>query len=860
MGEGGDHRSPEGPTAGLFFVPSLRPGSETPAGPNSRAEVVPPTQVSLRAEGGRPEAVTAALTPGALWVQYTWRLRRLPLRDLSPVEERLGGRELALAFGPAPSAERLALTFATAAEGQRWCRELQALQQQLPPDAPPDDRPAPEGVALVVRAPDVPHTVLGRVEFTGHTLREADRGLQLRAGLWGADAVLEVQRHKVNDSAGGARHASGVAVRVEDADARRRLRRRWYAEEAGALASRMLVLLVLQAALLFLLGVFCAGVSSLVAPTGETTQQALASGGLGIGLLYGWPLALLALLRVFRWPGFLRATGLAVLAATTGRGLTVWLAHLLAAAAGRGLAGRDLWVLADPIDWAFVISGVVLCVRAWRLARDSADILPREAQAVPTARKAWAHGLLAASAVYALALGGFIGHYRFQASAHLLQPGVDPRREHEALLALNQGLAHANKGDLGAAEQSWQRSLRLWEELTAKPPVPSAYRVNLAMTLNNLGWLRHRQGRVDAAETYYARAVALADALAGDPRADEESKKALDGAREALAELRGEKSFKLLGDKDRAAGRKYEEAQVKADKGDAAAEGLCQEAIATWEEILPQATNPDYRKDAVARLAVAYLLLGELQQKQGKRAEAEAAVRKSIDYGEQAVALDPDRPLPKHNLEVARQTLDGLREQALQEEIAKLSRAERFADAVELFLRGIDEQEEQARAGQDRPAALRRLASRLDRLAWFLAHCPDGRVRDTGAAVRRARRATELQPDVGDYWYTLAMTQYRNGDWRDSLASLEKVKGREGGFDASAWLLVAMNRQQLKQREEARAALRQAAEWLEEQQRKAEGNALLRLQLEMMRPAVESLRREAEKLIEGKNSEGDRVG
>lgn len=47
--------------------------------------------------------------------------------------------------------------------------------------------------------------------------------------------------------------------------------------------------------------------------------------------------------------------------------------------------------------------------------------------------------------------------------------------------------------------------------------------------------------------------------------------------------------------------------------------------------------------------------------------------------------------------------------------------------------------------------------------------------------------------------------------------------------------------------------MRKAVEWIEEQQRKAEDNALLRLQLEMGHPALESLRREAESLIEGKD-------
>src|SRR5262249_43787436 len=153
---------------------------------------------------------------------------------------------------------------------------------------------------------------------------------------------------------------------------------------------------------------------------------------------------------------------------------------------------------------------------------------------------------------------------------------------------------------------------------------------------------------------------------------------------------------------------------------------------------------------AIARLATACLQLGDLEQQLGKRSAAEATFKKAIDYGEKAVSLDPDRPLPKHNLEVARQMLDGLHDHALQEELDKLCRTERYADAIELCHRSIDEQEERVRSGKDRDAATRRLAFRLDRFAWFLAHCPDGRVRDTKAAVKQARRATELQPDAGD--------------------------------------------------------------------------------------------------------------
>jgi tetratricopeptide (TPR) repeat protein len=467
------------------------------------------------------------------------------------------------------------------------------------------------------------------------------------------------------------------------------------------------------------------------------------------------------------------------------------------------------------------------------------------------------HVLLGLTGAYALALLGLAATSGYKTSAYMFQPGIDPRREQEALLALNQGGEQANKGNLAAAEISLQKSLRLWEELTKGTAVPVVYRRNLACTVNLLAWIRHKQGRLDEAESYYARAVALGDQLDHDPQIDDEFKQDLAEARRVLAELRGERLFKDLAEKDGVATRKYEEGLIKAQQGAAEAEGHYQEAIAVWEAILPKATAPEHRRLITARLAAAYLSLGEHRQQRGQRPEAEAALRKAIDHGEKAVELAPDRPLYKHNLETAREMLDRQHEQDLQEEVNRLCMAERYADAIDLCERKIAEQEEQVRSGKDRGAAARRLAFRLDRLAWFLAHCPDGRCRDTKAAVKRARQATQLQPDVAEYWYTLATVQYRNRDWPESLASLEQVKARNGDFDAVDWLLIAMNRHQLRQRAEARTALRKAVEWFDERKRQAEDNPVLRFQLETMRPAIEALRREAENLLQG-NDPADR--
>src|SRR5262249_49340527 len=183
--------SPEQAGAGPSSFTDRPPPDEAPPTPDPLEEFIAPEQAFLRTgERGRQVSVMVTLTTDAIWIQETFRLRSVPLRDLH-VERDGYGRELVLTLGPEPSSEKLTLVFASADQGKCWFREVQR-RQQLTPDAPSGDRHLPEGVALVRQAPKVPYEVLGRVAFTGTTRWAADRGLQLRAGIRGADAVIEL--------------------------------------------------------------------------------------------------------------------------------------------------------------------------------------------------------------------------------------------------------------------------------------------------------------------------------------------------------------------------------------------------------------------------------------------------------------------------------------------------------------------------------------------------------------------------------------------------------------------------------------------------------------------------------------------
>ncbi len=418
---------------------------------NPSPKILLTTSVSLWIEGGErtvsPRPVLAALTADALWIQDTWQLRQIPLPTVVAVQTRRNETELTVTLRPEAGGATLWLTFARATQGQCWCKELNTLLQQLPLATPPGDRVVSGGVALVQGAQDLPHVVVGKVECTARTARLADRGLQLCAGMLGADTVLEVWRQTVPNTGEGVHHVSGQAVRVEDEAARRRLRRCWFAQEVGGLVKRMLQLLVAQAALLFIAGVFCAGASRFHPATGETALESLASTAQGLGVVCVWPLVLLAFLRILCWPQLLRGAGLGILAATTLRGLTVLLSYVLALrTTGATLTTHGIWLLLDPFDWVFIILGVVLCVRAWRLADDAPHILPQEVRQYGLVRSVWARILLGLTAVYALGLLGMVAYYSYQTYAYLLQPGVDPRREQEAAAGPEAGRRAVRQG------------------------------------------------------------------------------------------------------------------------------------------------------------------------------------------------------------------------------------------------------------------------------------------------------------------------------------------------------------------------------------------------------------------------------
>jgi tetratricopeptide (TPR) repeat protein len=107
-------------------------------------------------------------------------------------------------------------------------------------------------------------------------------------------------------------------------------------------------------------------------------------------------------------------------------------------------------------------------------------------------------------------------------------------------------------------------------------------------------------------------------------------------------------------------------------------------------------------------------------------------------------------------------------------------------------------------------------AGQQNELAWFLANCPEEKLRDPRRAVELARKAVELSPQTGTFWNTLGAAHYRAGDWKAALDALrtseDLFQGNELGYNA---FFLAMAHLRLGDKDEARKWYNQAVQWME---------------------------------------------
>jgi tetratricopeptide (TPR) repeat protein len=125
------------------------------------------------------------------------------------------------------------------------------------------------------------------------------------------------------------------------------------------------------------------------------------------------------------------------------------------------------------------------------------------------------------------------------------------------------------------------------------------------------------------------------------------------------------------------------------------------------------------------------------------------------------------------------------------------------------FRKALDDFREASRLRPDKPDV-------HDALARLLADCPHTDLRDPLEAVRRAERATELRAGNYEYWNTLGLAHYRNGDAKAAIAALETALTLPDGGNAVSFFLLAMAHGMLGHLDEARTWYDKSVAWQNE--------------------------------------------
>jgi Flp pilus assembly protein TadD len=111
----------------------------------------------------------------------------------------------------------------------------------------------------------------------------------------------------------------------------------------------------------------------------------------------------------------------------------------------------------------------------------------------------------------------------------------------------------------------------------------------------------------------------------------------------------------------------------------------------------------------------------------------------------------------------------------------------------------------------------------LNNSAWSLATSADPQTRDPHTAVELAQEAVKLAPNTADFWNTLGVAQYRDGNFKEAVSALQKYRElRTGDAEWTNPFFLAMAHWQLGNKEEARQWFDKGAQWMDGKNAKSE--------------------------------------
>jgi tetratricopeptide (TPR) repeat protein/tRNA A-37 threonylcarbamoyl transferase component Bud32 len=236
--------------------------------------------------------------------------------------------------------------------------------------------------------------------------------------------------------------------------------------------------------------------------------------------------------------------------------------------------------------------------------------------------------------------------------------------------------------------------------------------------------------------------------------------------------------------------------------------GRAEEAKQTFGEVF------DLYKKLAAEVPAAYdyaweltdinLTLRDMLMESGRFQEAEKACRESLVIARKLAADAPSVPGYRDRVAFGNHRLGEV-----------LGEARRSQEAEKAYRQAIATWSDLVKEYPTVEGYSLWLALCYGNLAELFTVYPDEKYRNANEALKLAKRAVELRPDISQGWNALGIAHYRMGEWKAAVTALEKsVELGKGGYWFD-WFFLAMANWRLDRKEEARRWYDQGVAWME---------------------------------------------
>ena len=314
--------------------------------------------------------------------------------------------------------------------------------------------------------------------------------------------------------------------------------------------------------------------------------------------------------------------------------------------------------------------------------------------------------------------------------------------------------------------------MTILEELVAKHPAVSAYRLELSFSHEYLANVMRATGRLDEAEQHFRKCLSLQEALVEED---------FDHDVQFLAI-----TYTWFGDLLRDARRDDEAAQTY------------RQAMTLYERLRAEYPGASTIRDQMVSTLCSMIRVANAHGSRGHHTEAVELLGEVLEVSRRTLE-------PEHR--------DTLR--IMDNAATAYFRLGRDAEAHQLY---AEELEVRRRTLPEDHVTLAPnqldIVKSMNSLAWLLATCPDTQLRAPQEAINLATKVVELMPNNGEYQNTLGVAQYRVGNYSDALETLQKSIAQNSGNAYDSFLL-SMAHRQLGNSEESQKSYDQAVAWME---------------------------------------------